>query len=170
MDSWSDKQISFMRIGGNNKCNDFLQKYEIQKATSIEKKYNSAAAAFYRKMISAEVEGSEVPIPPDSFEAELSDESDFVQKELKAREEARERLRQKFGHSAGLSSSGGVMQGIGSNYQPDNRDSQSFIPAVDVDKLADVSRTAFSFLSSSLTTLGDSVLKVSTTCNIQMLV
>lgn len=164
MDSWSDKQIAFMRVGGNNKCNDFLQKYGVEKATPIDKKYNSAAAAFYRKMIAAEVEGTEVPVPPESFgnEGNGSDE-DYVQKELKAREEARERLRQKFGASAGLSSSGGVMQGIGSDssYQPGPKDSNSsFIPPVDVDKLADASRTAFTFLSASLSTLGDSVLKV----------
>jgi ADP-ribosylation factor GTPase-activating protein 1 len=167
MDSWSDKQIAFMRVGGNHKCNDFLQKYGVEKATPIDKKYNSAAAAFYRKMIAAEVEGTEVPVPPESFgnEGGGSDE-DYVQKELKAREDARERLRQKFGHSAGLSSSGGIMQGIGSDssYQPGPKDSNSsFIPGglpVDVDKLADASRTAFTFLSASLSTLGDSVLKV----------
>eukprot|EP01039_Chlorochromonas_danica_P015034 gene15034-17632_t len=166
MDSWSDKQIAFMRVGGNHKCNDFLQKYGVEKATPIDKKYNSAAAAFYRKMIAAEVEGTEVPVPPESFgnEGGGSDE-DYVQKELKAREDARERLRQKFGHSAGLSSSGGIMQGIGSDssYQPGPKDSNSsFIPGglpVDVDKLADASRTAFTFLSASLSTLGDSVFR-----------
>lgn len=172
MDSWSDKQVAFMRAGGNNKCNEFLQKYGVEKATPIDKKYNSAAAAFYRKMIAAEVEGTEVPTPPESFgnEGGGSDE-DYVQKELKAREEARERLRQKFGHSAGLSSSGGVMQGIGSDssYQPGPKDSNSSfipggLPAVDVDKLADASRTAFTFLSASLSTLGDSVLKVQSFC------
>lgn len=164
MDSWSDKQISSMRVGGNEKCNAFLRKYGIEKLTPIDKKYNNAVAMFYRNIISAEAEGAEPPVPPESFNTNQPDSNDYVQQELKAREEARERLRQKFGGSAGLSSKGGVMQGIGSDssYAPGPQDSASFSLPVDMDQLADASKTAFSFLSSSLSTLGDSVMKTAT--------
>lgn len=155
-----------MRVGGNDKCNEFLKKYGIEKTTSIDKKYNNPVAMFYRNIISAEAEGKEPPIPPENL-GNVNDTStdDYIQKELKAREEARERLRQKFGGSAGLSSSGGVMQGIGSDssYRPGVTNPQStFVLPVDVDKLTDASKTAFSFLSSSLSTLGDSVMKTAT--------
>ena len=31
MDSWSEKQITKMRLGGNDKCNNFLNKYNIDR-------------------------------------------------------------------------------------------------------------------------------------------
>jgi hypothetical protein len=162
MDSWNDKQISSMRVGGNEKCNSFLKKYGIEKQTPVQKKYNNEVAMFYRRIISAEAEGEAPPIPPESFNTNQPESNDYIQQELKAREEARERLRQKFGGTAGLSSKGGVMQGIGSDssYTPGPQDSKSFALPVDMDQIADASKTAFSFLSTSLSTLGDSVMKV----------
>lgn len=87
MDSWSDKQIQSMKVGGNDKCNQFLQRYGIAKDTQIAKKYNSPAAAFYRRIIAAEADGLPAPVPPQSFEDGPGDVSDPIQRELKAREE-----------------------------------------------------------------------------------
>jgi hypothetical protein len=85
MDSWSEKQIQSMRVGGNDRCNQFLEKYGFPKNTPIARKYNTQAAAFYRNMIAAAAEGLPVPTPPDSFEEGV--ELDPVQLELKKREE-----------------------------------------------------------------------------------
>jgi ADP-ribosylation factor GTPase-activating protein 1 len=35
MDSWNDKQIAKMRAGGNDKCNQFLAKYNIAKVSCL---------------------------------------------------------------------------------------------------------------------------------------
>ena len=61
MDSWSDKQIKKMMIGGNDKCNSFLAKYNIPKNTRIEAKYNEPAALLYKDRLIAEIEGKPLP-------------------------------------------------------------------------------------------------------------
>ena len=48
MDSWSEKQIKMMRIGGNEKCINFLKQYGLEKDTPIQQKYNSPAAMLYK--------------------------------------------------------------------------------------------------------------------------
>jgi hypothetical protein len=81
-------------------------------------------------------------------------------------------MRQKFGGSAGLNSSGGVLQGIGSDpsYQPGSgggsgsNSNTTFpveLPPIDVNQIAEASQKAFSFFSSSLSLLGEQVVKVS---------
>lgn len=166
MDSWSEIQITQMRKGGNNKCNSFLAEYNIKKDTPIPTKYNNKVALFYRSMLSADAEGREIPSPPsDLGEADQSSSSnsgeDPVQRELRLREEARERMRQKFGGTKGLSSSGGVMQGIGSdNYRPGaSSDSNNgpALPSVDMAQLANASQQAFSFLSTQLAVVSERV-------------
>lgn len=61
MDSWSERQISMMRTGGNSKCNAFLGQHGVTKETSIATKYNSPAAQLYRDRLLAEVEGRPLP-------------------------------------------------------------------------------------------------------------
>jgi hypothetical protein len=61
MDSWTDKQIQMMRIGGNNKCIKFLASYDVAKSLAIPQKYNTPVALLYRDRISAEVNG--LPLP-----------------------------------------------------------------------------------------------------------
>lgn len=70
-------------------------------------------------------------------------------------------MRQKFGSSSGLSS-GGRMQGIGSdaNYRPGQQTDAAGLP-IDVNQLAEASQKALSFLSTSLSVLGEQVTKVS---------
>jgi hypothetical protein len=170
MDSWTEAQITQMRKGGNNKCNSFLGEYGIKKDTPIPNKYNNKVALFYRSMLSAETEGREIPSPPselgdiDQSSSRGGQQEDPIQRELRLREEARERMRQKFGGSKGLSSAGGVMQGIGSdaNYRPgannDNNNGPA-LPTVDMTQLANVSQQAFSFLSTQLAVVSERVVQ-----------
>ena len=44
MDAWSSDQLKRMQLGGNDKLNNFLQKYGVSKDTDIKEKYNSTAA------------------------------------------------------------------------------------------------------------------------------
>lgn len=50
MDSWTDKEIKAMRVGGNQNLNDFFAKYNIPKEMPINKKYNTPVAELYREM------------------------------------------------------------------------------------------------------------------------
>lgn len=177
MDSWSEKQIQMMRLGGNQKFNTFLASYNIQKNMHIAQKYNTPAALYYREKLNAEANGlpppsklpdmnsrSSTPSTPTSTEPLPGEsEADYIARQRRLQEEARERMRQKFGGSSGLSSSG-KMQGIGSdpNYRsgtssPGGNDAW---PAVDVNQIADVSTKAFSYVSSTLSVFGEQVLKV----------
>lgn len=84
MDSWSEKEIQAMRVGGNQNLNDFFAKYNIPKNATIKQKYNSPAAELYREMcpffslltpsIKANVEGreppTELPRPMEAFPVE----------------------------------------------------------------------------------------------------
>ena len=61
MDSWNEKQIQKMRVGGNDQCIQFLQKYGIPKSMPIPQKYNTPAAALYRDRIDAAANGRPLP-------------------------------------------------------------------------------------------------------------
>jgi hypothetical protein len=63
MDAWTDKQIELMKIGGNQQCNDFLQKHGIavSNTASTKEKYDSPAAELYRQVLHARVEGKPEP-------------------------------------------------------------------------------------------------------------
>lgn len=175
MDSWSEKQIQMMRSGGNDKFNSFLASHNIRKNMQIALKYNTPAALFYREKLNAEVNG----LPPPTKFPEASNtsaqsttpnsteplpgesEADYVARQRRLQEEARERMRQKFGNSSGLSSSG-KMQGIGSdpNYRTGSGGGGNGNDwPVDVNQIADVSSKAFSYFSSTLSVLGEQVVK-----------
>jgi Putative GTPase activating protein for Arf len=82
MDRWDDtKQIPLMRIGGNQRCNNFLKKYNItthlnsgntneastanydeQLRNMIRQKYDNPVAQYYQQLLKAERDGT--PIPP----------------------------------------------------------------------------------------------------------
>jgi ADP-ribosylation factor GTPase-activating protein 1 len=126
-------QIKLMRSGGNDACNVFLESYGVKRNTPIAQKYNSPAALLYKERLIAAVEGR--PLPTDLPKTAAGNtahttvqgtdplpgesEADYVARQRRLQEEARERLRQKFGASSGLSSKGS-MQGIGSDasYRP----------------------------------------------------
>ena len=61
MDSWTEKQIQMMRMGGNFKCIDFLKQYGISKDMPIPQKYNQPPALLYRERVKAAAEG--LPLP-----------------------------------------------------------------------------------------------------------
>lgn len=48
MDSWNEKQIKSMQNSGNDKFNQFISQYGVQKLTSIPVKYNTPAAKLYK--------------------------------------------------------------------------------------------------------------------------
>ena len=50
MDSWSERDIKTMQVGGNKQMNDFLSSHGVSRRSSIKKKYNSSAAALYREV------------------------------------------------------------------------------------------------------------------------
>ena len=79
MDSWNEKQLKTMRVsdstctrhnalqikcalqlGGNQSMRDFFAQHQLASA-SIEEKYNSTPAEFYRDLIRAKRDGTELP-------------------------------------------------------------------------------------------------------------
>lgn len=66
MDSWTDKQLTLMKAGGNKKCNDYLKSKGIDPQTPIKAKYESSHAQLYKEILKARVEGRPEPtsLPP----------------------------------------------------------------------------------------------------------
>jgi hypothetical protein len=56
IDSWDEKQILFLKKGGNEKLKNFLNEYNITSNNSIDEKYKSKASDYYRKNLRNEVE------------------------------------------------------------------------------------------------------------------
>ena len=62
MDKWTERQIQLMKAGGNQQCNDFLQKYGIDVGTaSIRAKYDSPQGELYKQVLVARLEGRPEP-------------------------------------------------------------------------------------------------------------
>lgn len=61
MDSWSDKQLTMMRLGGNNKLIAWLDEHGIPKTTAIKQKYESPEAELYKLRLKAVAEGTTPP-------------------------------------------------------------------------------------------------------------
>jgi hypothetical protein len=68
MDSWTADQIQVMRVGGNNKMNEFLQSYKCNFeqrfpdiGQRIKEKYNSPHAVLHKQRLKAEMEGKPLP-------------------------------------------------------------------------------------------------------------
>jgi hypothetical protein len=124
-----------MRMGGNDKCNDYLQKQGIGPRTPIKQKYESPAAQLYKLVIKARVEGRPEPktLPPAAprtapanlstdrqGKERLAGETDnqYIMRQTRLTEEAKARMSNKFGN--GGFTGGSRMQGIGSDssYNP----------------------------------------------------
>lgn len=56
IDSWDDKQILFLKRGGNERFKEILKSYNISPDSSVANKYQSKAAEFYRKLLRQEIE------------------------------------------------------------------------------------------------------------------
>lgn len=168
MDSWTEKQIEKMRLGGNQKCIEFLKQYGVPKTMPIPQKYNTPAAQLYRDRIDAAANGLPLPteLPAASGtsttapEATGSDplpgetEAQYVARQRRLQEEARARMRAKFGSSSGLSSSGS-MQGIGSDPNYRRNTGSSSGGGLDMSQVSE----ALSFVGSSLAVFGEQVTK-----------
>jgi hypothetical protein len=57
MDSWTDQQLSIMKLGGNAKCQSYLSSKGILPSTPIKAKYESDAAQLYKEILKARSEG-----------------------------------------------------------------------------------------------------------------
>lgn len=112
MDSWTEKQIAALeKSGGNQTLVDFFKSKGIEKNLRVATKYNSKQAAYYRERLSRRLDGKTEP-PPDPgrydpstggsealgaepLPGETTDQ--YNERQARLREDARERLRQKFG-------------------------------------------------------------------------
>jgi hypothetical protein len=161
MDSWTDKQLKHMKLGGNEKCNSYLQKNGIGPRTPIKQKYESDVAQLYKEILKARAEGLPEPTvlvkkPPrqassggmsgggggggsggmtgggggggsgsgstdaNGMERMAGEtEQQYIARQTRLREEARQRMASKFG-GGGMMGGGGRMQGVGSDpsYNP----------------------------------------------------
>lgn len=62
MDSWTDKQIKAMKLGGNGACNEYLRsKGSIARDAAIKEKYDNNTAQLYKLQLKAKVEGTPIP-------------------------------------------------------------------------------------------------------------
>ena len=50
LDSWNEKQLKCMSVGGNKKFREFLAIYDLDNET-VDFKYNTKAAEYYRKKV-----------------------------------------------------------------------------------------------------------------------
>lgn len=133
-----------MKMGGNNKCNEYLQKHGIGPRTPIKQKYESPAAQLYKQVLKARVEGrpepTELPPPtparppasggfcgvqggggggagdPNGMER-LAGETDqqYIARQTRLREEAKARMAAKFGNGGMGAVGSSRMAGIGSD-------------------------------------------------------
>lgn len=63
MDSWKPKHLKMMELGGNRRFNEFLAAHGIPLDMPIREKYQTRAAAWYRKNLAALADGAEHPEP-----------------------------------------------------------------------------------------------------------
>jgi len=171
MDSWTDQHLSLMRAGGNAACAKYLKEHGISPSTPIKQKYPSPQAQLYKAILKARVNGlpepTSLPTPAplsnssncssssnrgDSMGMErLKGESEqaYVARQYRLREEAKTRMRSKFGNR-GMSGGGGKMAGIGSDssYDPNRGYSDSAFGDINVDGLV-------SGFSSVMSSVGD---------------
>jgi ADP-ribosylation factor GTPase-activating protein 1 len=63
MDAWKPLHLRMMELGGNSRFNNFLREHNIPEDMPIREKYGTRAAAWYRRNLRAEAEGTELPEP-----------------------------------------------------------------------------------------------------------
>eukprot|EP01099_Mayorella_cantabrigiensis_P000366 TRINITY_DN1170_c0_g1_i1.p1 TRINITY_DN1170_c0_g1~~TRINITY_DN1170_c0_g1_i1.p1 ORF type:complete len:591 (+),score=140.85 TRINITY_DN1170_c0_g1_i1:79-1851(+) len=74
MDSWSEKQMNNMKVGGNRNCKDFFRAHKIPANATIKERYSSHAAEIYKQKIKALSEG-QTWVPPPGFNSPSSSTS-----------------------------------------------------------------------------------------------
>ena len=50
MDTWSEKEVKAMRVGGNDRMNEFFAKHNIDRHVAVSAKYKTETATLYRSM------------------------------------------------------------------------------------------------------------------------
>ncbi|KAH7648724.1 ARF GAP-like zinc finger-containing [Cryptosporidium bovis] len=65
MDTWTEKQMKMMELGGNSKLNDIFKEYGLA-GSDIKRKYNTVIASYYRTMLKDLCEGN-TPKPKPSI-------------------------------------------------------------------------------------------------------
>lgn len=55
MDTWSEKQLRMMALGGNKKMKEFLTKYDLNEEP-VQQKYCTQAVQYYRILLRSESE------------------------------------------------------------------------------------------------------------------
>jgi hypothetical protein len=51
MDSWSEKSLKFMSIGGNERCTRYFEGFDLQDEP-VNDRYKTEAMKFYRQQVS----------------------------------------------------------------------------------------------------------------------
>jgi len=75
MDAWKPLHLRMMELGGNRRFSDFLRQHGIPDGTPLREKYATRAAAWYRRALRAEAEGSDAPEPLAENTGHLPEES-----------------------------------------------------------------------------------------------
>jgi ADP-ribosylation factor GTPase-activating protein 1 len=112
MDSWTEKQIKQMRLGGNEKCINFLKSYNVEKSLAIPLKYNTAAATLYKDRLLAEIENRPLPTELPKVDQNAAhhgsdplpgeSEADYIARQRRLQDAAKDRMREKFGNKYSL--------------------------------------------------------------------
>jgi len=69
MDTWDDKQIKTLSLGGNKRLKDLLQEYSVPNNSDPEFRYFIYLLDYYRRLLKSEVNGEEAPEKPSVIEA-----------------------------------------------------------------------------------------------------
>lgn len=67
MDAWSQGQLRIMCIGGNRRCDDYLNKYDLLNE-NVATRYSTKAAEFYRLHLRAKVDKTNINVEQPDFE------------------------------------------------------------------------------------------------------
>lgn len=160
MDSWSDVQLASMRAGGNAQLRSWFDAQGVSNGASIKEKYHTPAAELYKLRLLALRDGKEPPTALPASAASLhapapaapAGESP-VDRELRLRAEAEERLRAKFG-SGGLRGSAVSSRPLPENMHDPVPPGAGLPVNIDTDELKRKGGEALQSLSSAFSTLG----------------
>eukprot|EP00358_Blepharisma_japonicum_P001748 CAMPEP_0202949278 /NCGR_PEP_ID=MMETSP1395-20130829/15404_1 /ASSEMBLY_ACC=CAM_ASM_000871 /TAXON_ID=5961 /ORGANISM="Blepharisma japonicum, Strain Stock R1072" /LENGTH=333 /DNA_ID=CAMNT_0049652171 /DNA_START=171 /DNA_END=1172 /DNA_ORIENTATION=+ len=64
MDTWSPHQLQLMSNGGNRRLREYFTSYSMPQCSTIQFKYYTKAAEYYRDLLKAEVERRQLSYPP----------------------------------------------------------------------------------------------------------
>ena len=65
IDSWDSSQLTYLKLGGNQRFRDLLDEFKVPMNATMDFKYTIRASEYYRKLLKSEVNGEEPPFKPD---------------------------------------------------------------------------------------------------------